>query len=62
MTLHECYAALGGAYEEDIGRLRSERQVEKLVLRFLDDRSYELLYGAAESGKCDYAISPTHII
>ena len=43
MTLQECYAALGGDYDEVIGRLRSERMVQKFVLRFLDDKSYELL-------------------
>ena len=31
MTLQECYAAMGGSYEDAIGRLRSE----KLVLKFV---------------------------
>ena len=43
MTLKECYAALGGDYDEVIGRLRSERLVQKFVLKFLDDGSYDLL-------------------
>ena len=37
MTLKECYAALNGDYEEAMGRLRSERLVQKFVLKFLDD-------------------------
>ena len=43
MTLQECYAAMGGNYEDAIGRLRSERLVQKFVLKFLDDGSYHLL-------------------
>jgi len=31
MTLKECYAAMGGDYDEAIGRLRSEKLVEKFV-------------------------------
>ena len=30
MTLQECYAAMGGNYEDAIGRLRSERLVRSL--------------------------------
>ena len=43
MTLKECYEALGGDYDEALGRLRSERLVQKFVLKFLEDGSYDLL-------------------
>lgn len=43
MTLKECYIAIGGDYENVLERLRSERLVQKFVLRFLDDKSFELL-------------------
>lgn len=43
MTLQECYAALGGSFDEVLGRLRSEALVKKFVLKFLDDPSYDLL-------------------
>ena len=43
MTLQECYAAMGGNYDDAIGRLRSERLVQKFVLKFLTDGSYDLL-------------------
>ena len=62
MTLQECYAALGGDYDEVIGRLRSERMVQKFVLRFLDDKSYELLCGAMESGNYEEAFRAAHTI
>ena len=47
MTLQECYAAMGGDYEGVMGRLRSERMVQKFVLKFLADSSYELLLSEA---------------
>ena len=42
MTLQECYAAMGGDYNDAIGRLRSERLVQKFVLKFAEDGSYSL--------------------
>ena len=35
MSLEECYVALGGNYEEAMGRLRSVRIVQKFVLNCL---------------------------
>lgn len=46
MTLQECYAALGGDYEDVLGRLHSERLVHKFILKYLDDGSYDLLCSA----------------
>lgn len=43
MNLKDCYEAMSGNYDEVIGRLRSERLVQKFVLKFLEDGSYELL-------------------
>ena len=43
MTLKECYAALEGDYEGAMSRLPSEKFVEKFVLKFLGDGSYDLL-------------------
>lgn len=62
MTLQECYTALGGDYEEAMGRLRSERLVQKFVLKFLGDGSYDLLCGAFESGNWEDAFRAAHTI
>lgn len=62
MTLKECYAALGGDYDEVIGRLRSERLVQKFVLKFLDDGSYGLLCRALEEGNREEAFRAAHTI
>ena len=62
MTLKECYAALGGDYDEAMGRLRSERLVEKFVLKFLDDGSYGLLCASLEAGDRGEAFRAAHTI
>ena len=62
MTLKECYAALGGDYDEAMGRLRSEKLVQKFVLKFLTDGSYGLLCGSLASGDRDEAFRAAHTI
>lgn len=62
MTLKECYAAIGGDYDEAIGRLRSEKLVQKFVLRFLDDKSYDLLCASMESKNYEEAFRAAHTI
>lgn len=42
MDLKECYMKLGGDFEGVMGRLRREPLVEKFLLKFLDDKSFEL--------------------
>ena len=62
MTLKECYAALGGDYDEAMGRLRSERLVQKFVLKFLDDSSYSLLCRSLEEKNYPEAFRAAHTI
>lgn len=62
MTLQECYTALGGNYEEVLGRLRSERLIQKFVLKFLDDGSFELLCRSMEEGNVEEAFRASHTI
>ena len=62
MTLRECYAALGGDYDDALGRLRSEKLVNKFVLRFLDDKSYDLLCSSMEAKDCGEAFRAAHTI
>ena len=60
MTLQECYAALGGNYDDVISRLKSERLVQKFVLKFLDDKSYELLLSSLSAGNGEEAFRAAH--
>ncbi len=62
MTLKECYAALGGDYDEAMGRLRSERLVQKFVLKFLNDGSYRLLEDSLAAGDRDEAFRAAHTL
>ncbi len=43
MTLKECYFQFGGDYEDVFFRLRTEERIEKFIIRFLKDESFQLL-------------------
>ena len=62
MTLKECYAAMNGNYEDAIGRLRSERLVQKFILKFLNDGSYSLLCQSMEEKNYQEAFRAAHTI
>lgn len=62
MTLQECYNALNGNYEEAIGRLRSDRLVQKFILKFLDDGSYDLLISSMEQENYEEAFRAAHTL
>lgn len=62
MTLQECYAAMGGNYDDVIARLRSEKLVHKFLLRFLDDKSYDLLCASMEEKNYEEAFRAAHTI
>ena len=44
MTLEECYKNFGGDYQEVEKRLCSRKFVEKFLVKFLADKSYENLH------------------
>ena len=62
MTLQECYAAMGGDFEEVKSRLRSERLVEKFALKFLADPSYDTLTATMASQDYEEAFRAAHTI
>lgn len=62
MTLQECYAAMGGNYEDAIGRLRSERLVQKFILKFAADGSFNLLCRSLEEKNYEEAFRAAHTI
>ncbi len=62
MTLQECYAVIGGDYDAVIGRLRSERMVQKFVLKFLDDGSYDLLRSSLAAENYKEAFRAVHTL
>lgn len=62
MTLQELYTAIGGDYDEVRGRLPSDKFIQKFVLKFLDDKSYELLLSSLEQGNGEEAFRAAHTI
>ena len=62
MTLQECYAAMGGDYAGVTSRLPTERMVQKFVLKFLNDGSYDLLVRSMEAGNYEEAFRAAHPI
>lgn len=62
MTLQECYAAMGGNYDDAIGRLRSERLVQKFILKFAADGSFNLLCRSLEEKNYEEAFRAAHTI
>lgn len=62
MTLQECYMALGGDYEDVSARLRSDRLVQKFILKFLEDGSFDLLCRSLEEKNYEEAFRAAHTI
>ena len=62
MTLQDCYDALGGDYADVSARLHSERLVQKFVLKYLDDRSFDLLCTAMAEKNYEEAFRAAHTI
>ena len=62
MSLKSCYDALGGNYEEALGRLISERIMQKFVLKFLNEGSFDLLMAALEAKDGEAAFRAAHTL
>ena len=60
MTLRECYEAMGGNYDEVMGRLRTEERVKKFALKFLADTSFDTLKTALAAGNGEEAFRAAH--
>ena len=62
MSLKDCYTSLGGNFDEVFGRLRSERMIQKFVLKFLNDASFDNLCAALKEGNAEEAFRAAHTI
>ena len=60
MTMRECYEAIGGNYEDVLGRLRSEALIRKFTLKFLEDQSYPQLKQALNDKNYEDAFRSAH--
>lgn len=62
MNLEECYQALGGNYQEVISMLRKESLIEKFLLKFLNDPSYQLFESSMNSQNYEEALRGVHTL
>lgn len=62
MTLKECYAAMGGDYENVISRLRKDDRVKKFLVKVVEDQSYALLCSSMEAKDMQEAFRAAHTL
>lgn len=62
MTVKECYEQMNGDYDEVMSRLRKEDRVQKFVLKFLDDKSFDLLCNSLEANNGEEAFRAAHTL
>ena len=53
MTLKDCYMQMGADYEETVQRLRSESLIQRIILKFPQDPSYQELCQALADGNIE---------
>ena len=62
MTMRECYEAIGGNYEDVLGRLHSEALIRRFTLKSLEDQSYIQLKQALENENFEDAFRSAHTL
>lgn len=62
MDLKQCYQQMGGDYTSVIERLRTERLVQKFVVKFLDDPSCGQLRDAVSAQNAEEAFRAAHTL
>ena len=62
MTLKELYDAIGGDYNEVMGRMLKEERVTKFVGMFLRDPSFQQLSDAMAAGDYEEAFKGAHTL
>lgn len=50
MDIKECYKEMGADYEDVLRRMGSDSLVERFTLRFLDDKSYQMIKDGIAAG------------
>ena len=62
MTIQECYAIMGGNYDEVVGRLRTDERVQKFLMLFMKDTSFQDLQHGIETGNVEEAFRAAHTL
>ena len=62
MNIEECYQEMGGDYADVCSRLPSPRLIQRFVLKFPEDTSFEMLCAAMEKGDREEAFRAAHTL
>ena len=62
LTLQEFYTAVGGNYQDALGRMMGESMLRKFVLKFPNDPSFAALTQAIETSSQEEAFRAAHTI
>ena len=62
MSIEECYQQMGGSYADVSARLPSPRLVQRFVCKFPEDKSFEALAEAMDSGNREAAFRAAHTL
>ena len=62
MDTAKCYEAFGGNYEAVSNRIPGDALIEKFLVKFLDDTSYDSLCSSMSVGDCKGAFSAAHTL
>ena len=62
MNIKECYDSIGADYEDLLGRLGSEKHIERFALKFLEDDSYSNLKEALAEKNAENAFRAAHTL
>lgn len=62
MQIEECYESFGGNYQDVKSRLMKDELIQRLVIKFLADTSYETLEAAMEEKNYAAAFRAVHTL
>lgn len=62
MSIKECYEKCGGDYEKVVARLCNEAVVQKFLIKFLEDNSYESIFENLKENKLEDAFRAAHTL
>lgn len=50
MNLRECYEKFGGDYDDTLSRMMTDAFVERFMIKFLDDKTFDSVRAAVDTG------------
>lgn len=62
MDIKECYRKMGGNFEDVMQRLGNESFIQRFVIRFLDDPSFQMIKDGIETKDAELAFRGAHTL